>query len=436
MNAGGNDKMSKPGEFEATSRESKASEAYGPTEELGNDIGEFAASAAAPNVISVPKTEKKGKEKAINGWDKPIEPPHELLGWDGARAEPSEDWQGRPRHPIPAEEQLQRLEYWNQANELSAIQNSAHVDTASPEFIQGAGVADDGSLSNVHSEDAHRTFRLPNDPLTLAKADQTAQSVLEKLNVKRREETPPMTKQERRDCRAAWNQRNKEFADMPNPYKPAADIYIRSAKTSDLHQITDIYNHYIKTSAVALELDPMTHNQWRVRMEDCREEGFDMYVAVQRTAYGNGHSRKHSCEPVFGFAYAEDQNGRRSSCRYAAVAQVYVNWKHLQVGVGRCLLDRVMAMLNFNHFPKKGVEWVGDMPLKQREIKKVLIEIPYWDDSDEERALFTMVKNEKTGQMDRVPGWKARWLESVQFEYECTVREIGFKKACLEKGKR
>ena len=436
MNAGGNDKIGKPGKFEPVSLEGKASEANVPTEELGDDIGNFAASAAAPNVMAVPETEKKGKEKAINGWDKPIEPPHELLGWDGARAEPNEDWEGRPRDKIPVEEQLLRLEYWNQANELSASQNSAHVDTASPEFIQGAGIADDGSLSNVHSEDAHRTFRLPNDPLTLAKADQTTQSVLEKLNVKRREETPRMTKQERRDLRAALNQRNKECADMPNPYKPAADIYIRPAQVRDVPQITDIYNHYIKTSAVALELDPMTHDQWRTRMEDCRDEGYDMYVAVQRTANGNGQSRKDSCEPVFGFAYAEDQNDRRSSCRLAAVAQVYVNWKHLQVGVGRCLLDRVMAMLNINHCPKQGVEWVGDMPLVQRGIKKVLIEIPYWDDSEEERAIFTMAKNQKTGQVDRVPGWKARWLESVQFEHEGTLRAIGFKKACLEKGKR
>ena len=451
MDAGGSDRTGKPkslegkasevngltkqrgddiGKFQTVSLEGKASEANGPMEALGDENGKF--------VTALPKIEKKGKEKAINnGWDKPIVPAHELLGWDGARAEAYEDWENRPRGKVPVEEQLQRLEHWHQASELSASQDSAHVDTASPEFMQGAGI--DGSLSNVHSEDAHHTTRLWNDPLTLAKSDLTTESVIEMHNAKgtfEKEGERRMSKQEKRDLRAALNQRNKECADMPNPYKPAADIYIRPAKVRDVPQIADIYIHYIKTSAVALELDPMTHDQWRTRMEDCRDEGYDMYVAVRKTADGNGHSRKDSCEPVFGFAYAEDQNDRRSSCRFAAVVQVYVNWKHLKVGVGRCLLDRVMAMVNINHCPKKGVEWVGEMPLVQREIKKVLIEIPYWDDSEEEQAIFTMVKNQKTGQMERVPGWKARWLESVQFEYECTLRGIGFKKACLEKGKR
>lgn len=442
VSSGGNDEAGKPENkgAEVISLEGKASEAAanGPAETLVADNGKLTASAAAPHTIASPKSKKSGKEKTIssNGWDKPIQT-HDLLGWDGARVEPHYDWEGRPKDKIPIEEQLQRLEHWSQANELEASQSIAHVDTTSPEFMQGAGVADDGSLSNVHSEDAHRTHRLPNDPLTLAKADLTTQSVVEKLNAKRREEVtePSLTKQERRDLRAAFIQRNKDCADLPNPYKPAADIFIRSAKAKDLHQITQIYNYFIKTSAVALELDPMTHDQWRTRMEDCRDEGYDMYVAVQKTANGNGNSRRDSCEPIFGFAYAEDQNDRRSSCRFAAVAQVYVNWKHFQVGVGRCLLDRVMAMLNVNHFPKQGVEWVGEKPSVQREIKKVLIEIPYWDDSEEERAIFSMVKNEKTGQMDRVPGWKAKWLESVQFEYESTLRGIGFKKAGLDKGK-
>ena len=396
-----------------------------------------------PHNSSKSKKQEKDNQnpKDVNGWDKPFETAHPLLGWDNKRVECPEDWEGRSRQPIPAKEQKRALESWAEASESAFHGASTYIDTALPEFAQGTGVIHDGSLSTGLSEQAHFTRRLPNDPLTHAKAEQTAQSKIEEHMAKRQEETPEpperkLTKQEQRQLRQAMRQRDAEFAKIPNPYKPKADIYIRPAQTRDLPQIVEIYNHYVQTSAVALELDPLDQNTWRLRMEDCRGEGYDMYVAVQKSGQGNGRYRRDHCEPIFGFAYAEEHNHRRTSCRFAALAQVYVSWKHLRIGVGRCLLDRVMAMLNINHHHKQGVDWIGEPSLFRREVKKVLIEIPYWDDSEEERAIFKMEKNEITGLMERVPGWKAKFLENVQFEYAATLKEIGVKQARLEKGKR
>ena len=127
-----------------------------------------------------------------------------------------------------------------------------------------------------------------------------------------------------------------------------------------------------------MELDPLTDAKWTERMEDCRGDGFDMFVAVQKTATGSGRSRRAHAreEPVFGFTYAEATYGKRNSGRFTATVQVYVNWRHLHIGVGRCLMDRVMTMLNFNHDCKPGVEYVGAKPLMQREVKKVVIGKP------------------------------------------------------------
>ena len=121
---------------------------------------------------------------------------------------------------------------------------------------------------------------------------------------------------------------------------------------------SEIYNHYGKISAIVLELDPLTNAEWVKRMDGCREEGFDMFVAVQKTATGNGQTRRAHAreEPVFGFTYAEHAYNARHVCRFTASVQVYVNWRHLRIGVGRCLMDRVMTMLNFNHDCKPGVE--------------------------------------------------------------------------------
>ena len=404
---------------------------------IKNDIGSSSLTSPQENLRS--KKQKKDKQKLndTEEWGKPLETAHPSLGWDSKHTELPEDWEERSRPPIPAKEQLQALESWTRASESAFHESWTHVDTALPEFTLGTGVVYNGSLSTGLPDQAHFTRRLPNDPLTHARAEQTAQSKIEEHKAKRQEEAPEpqLTKKEQRQFRREMRQRELEFANLPNPYKPKADIYIRPAQARDLPQIAEIYNHYVKTSAVALELDQLSGDTWRARMADCRDEGYDMYVAVQKSGQGNGRNRRDQCEPIFGFAYGEDQNGRRSACRYTALAQVYVSWKHLRIGVGRCLLDRVMAMLNINHHYRQGVEWQGERLLLQREVKKVLIEIPFWDNSEEERAIFKTVKNQTTGQMDRVPGWKAKWLESVRFEYATTLKEIGIKQATLDKGK-
>ena len=411
--------------------------------------GQMNVATGKNDVASQSKGQQKDKQPAneVRAWYRLAEVPHPFVGWDDNRAESPEDWDTRSHVAVPpTKEQKSALESWVESSESAFHEASTYVDTALPEFTLGTGLIHDGSLSAGLPDQAHSTRRLWNDPLTMERSEQTAQSMIEEHNAQRQAEITeakkqqgmpeaPLTKQEQRQRRQILRQQNEELAKIPNPYKPKADIYIRPAQIRDLPQIVEIYNHYIKTSAVALELDPLDQATWRHRMDDCRREGFEMYVAVQKAAQGNGRNRRDNCEPIYGFAYAEDQNGKRSSTRFAAIAQVYVSWMHLRIGVGRCLLDRVMAMLNINHHHKQGVDWVGDPPLKQREIKKVLIEIPYWDDSDEERAIFRMEQSENTGQMNRASGWKARFLESVQFEYSSTLRGVGFKQASLDKGK-
>ena len=401
--------------------------------------GDGSAARTTPKASSRSNGQSKDKQNATNSkeWDKPSKPVHPLLDWEGKRNGHHDDWEGRRRDSISAREQLQIFESWTQASESAADVAAAHLDIASPAFILGTGIVHNGSLSTGLSDEAHFTRRLPNDPLTHARAEQTAQSIVKERMAKMREEgtEPRSTKKQTREYREALRQRDLESKSMPNPYAPTADIYIRPAQIKDLPQITDTYNHYVRTSAITLELDLLTRDMWRTRMEDCREEGYEMYVAVQKGGKGNGTARRDNREAIFGFAYAEDQSDRRSSCRFSAIVQVYVNWKHLRIGVGRCLLDRVMATVNINHHDRRGVDWVDDKRLTQREIKTVMIEIPYWDSTDEERAVYQMAKNERTGQMERVPGWKASFLEKVGFEHAYTAKSIGFKKASLEKGK-
>ena len=59
-------------------------------------------------------------------------------------------------------------------------------------------------------------------------------------------------------------------------------------------------------------------------------------------------------------------------------------------------------------------------------------EVPYWEDHEEERALWVKVRNEQTGEIETKPGWKTRLLNSLKFEHVATFQGFGFRQACLD----
>lgn len=124
-----------------------------------------------------------------------------------------------------------------------------------------------------------------------------------------------------------------------------------------------------------------------------------------------------------------------------------MNWKHLREGVAKCLLgtcfrpvaqrlpgwghadsgiiDRILTRLNYNHHHRQGVDYVGEEPLTRREVKTIVIEVPFWDNTEEENAITVTVRNDKTGATEKVPGWKTKLLESLRFEHVATLPGVG-----------
>ena len=333
-----------------------------------------------------------------------------------------ESWEDRAPHDYSAPEHISLTRNWTGQRAQEVREQPVLVDTSAPGFAQGTDVPVGGRLETAISEDTHKTHRM-DDPFTEAKADQTAQAAMEAFQKKKQAEAPAkpkLSKKEKQEIRQEWLKRQEGYIKLEknHPNKPIADIYIRPAEEKDLSDITDIYNSYIENTAIALEISPMTVTMWRARMEDCRDEGFDFFVAVQRSGRGVGHSRRAACEPVCGFTYADDIGGKAHAYRFTAQMQVYVSLGHPRVGIGRCLVDRMMAVLDINHAPRGGVEWRGDQARNQREIKKVIIEVPYWDQVPADVEALE---------------WKTQWLTGedgkshMRFEYSGTLKEIGFK---------
>lgn len=222
------------------------------------------------------KRPANGKKTATkdNGWHQPVTPSHPLVNdWDGSPVDVPEDWEGRSRKPIPKVERKTSLDTWFSGQGITPSAGEGIVDITSPDFTLGTGVVHETSITsgkskylNVYltedakpkritaqrlsgsgltsitgpSNQAHFTRRLPNDPLTLARVEQTAQAKVEEYMAKKQGENGKKepTKEEKRANRRALQQLDQGIAASPNPYKPIADIYIRPAQAKDLQQIT------------------------------------------------------------------------------------------------------------------------------------------------------------------------------------------------------
>ncbi len=335
-------------------------------------------------------------------------------------------WEERDPHDYDAPEHQSHLHEWSGRIAQEIGEEPVVVDTSAPGFAMGTYVPVEGRLESAVSEDAHETYRL-DDPYTERKSNQTAQAAIEALLKKKGTEEPEQlapTKAQKLEARALQRERQLHFIEMErnHPNKPVADIYIRPAEEKDLGAMAEIFNWYIKNTAATVEIQPKTLATMRELMQESREEGFDMYVAVQRSGRSgaNGHNHRVVSEPICGFTYANDLAGQNHSYIYTAELFVYASHDHPHVGIGRCLFDRMMDLLDINYAPKGGCEWRGEQLLTRREIKKVQVNIPYWDKVEADNEDLQWKGNWLTGQ-----GVADKYF--MKFVYQGTLAEIGWK---------
>ena len=368
------------------------------------------------------KTKKALKLEKImmsKGWSPPKAGPIRPEG-DWYHQE-EEQWEERPPHLYGAAEHVSALEAWVDDRLQQIPSQPVFTATSSAGFVDGTEIPDGELVHSSPTDEDHGTRRLT-DPFTAAKGNQTAQNAIEKFQQKKQLESPKphkYTKEEKRELREAHRQIQKYYLEMEknNPNKPDIDIYIRRAEINDLGPITEIYNWYIENTCIALELKAMEPSQWQARMDTCRDEGFEMFVAVLKL--GKGERQHSSRERVCGFVYANELGGRAHSYRFTAQIEVYVSQEYLHRGIGRCLFDRMMAIVDFNHPPSGGVEWRGPPMLNIREISRIHVEVPYFaDDAAEVEAME----------------WKKAWLcgskgrGRMHFQHYATQPGFGFKK--------
>lgn len=219
-----------------------------------------------------------------------------------------------------------------------------------------------------------------------------------------------------------------------NPHAPLLNIYIRRATLRDMPEIRDIYNHYVDHGVCTPETSGRTTLDMQERFQVCMTRSvacvpspnehaaksqqdtqtntLPYLVACERggtSSKGQRRARKFNADFVLpdrivGFAHADDYNDMLSMYRFTAEIEVFTHKEFLMKGIAKCLLDKLIGLLDPGYVERGGFEVVGDDLIgigPSRLIKMIVCNFPY-----------DAKKPEKVE-------WVGRWL--------CSPEWLGFK---------
>jgi L-amino acid N-acyltransferase YncA len=177
-------------------------------------------------------------------------------------------------------------------------------------------------------------------------------------------------------AKAARDARHLEIAmavDEPNPFSPKIDMYVRPVQEKDADAIMKIYNHYVATSIVPEDQDPISITDAQYLIESSKKEKLPFVVAVKGRIPAKLDAQRRSrtskvilpqVESVIGFAFAERFNyafsgSTKGRSRGTVCIQLYVHPEHTRKGVGRNTLDQLLHCMATAYTFKNGCPWIN-----------------------------------------------------------------------------
>jgi L-amino acid N-acyltransferase YncA len=223
-----------------------------------------------------------------------------------------------------------------------------------------------------------------------------AENRKEKEKAKKDAETKKRKQQQEK---AAKLGKGLKSIDAPKKIKPGINIYIRAAKPEDISSIREIYNYYVTYSTYTPEIQPRTKRDMQSRLEDVRDNSFPFLVVCQRGEKLTGRGKKRREEPitlpekVIGFGFADDYNDMLGMYRFTAELEIYIHHDNYLKGLGKCLMDKLLGLLDPEYIEHGGYDIEGDEAEgigARRMTKNIIVNLPY--------------------EKPEVLEWKARWL--------------------------
>ena len=173
-------------------------------------------------------------------------------------------------------------------------------------------------------------------------------------------------------------------AENLNNFKPTEKIFLRPAHPDDMREIRDIYNHYVDHVCVVPEVDRRSIEEMEDRWRAIKAHSFPFIVACTKgqviKARKRGQEDLILRYKVVGFAFADDYDSPRSIYRFTCEAQVFVHKDHYMKGIGKSMLDKLVALLDQNYLERGLYDTQGDEldgVGRIRLVKHIIISFPY-----------------------------------------------------------
>lgn len=208
-------------------------------------------------------------------------------------------------------------------------------------------------------------------------------------------------------------------ADVHQAIKPGVKLYIRSAKPADLNAIRDIYNHYVEYSVSTPEIARRTRLHMELRHEEIVRNKLPFLVACQPGEVIKSRRKKKDDddvifpEIVLGFAFAEDYHDMLGMYRFTVEAEVWVHKDYYMKGIGKCLMDKLMGMLDAEYIERGGYDIEGE-ELEgmgpSRMIQNIIINLPYDADTP--------------ARLEWLGNWLTKW---IGFKQSGDLKGLGLK---------
>ncbi|KAF2492174.1 hypothetical protein BU16DRAFT_491596 [Lophium mytilinum] len=174
------------------------------------------------------------------------------------------------------------------------------------------------------------------------------------------------------------------YADHPEPpdnsLHPKGNIFVRPAYPADMEQVRDIYNHYVMHTIQSPEYEPRTRTHMVNRITDITNNHLPYIVAIDRSHKGPNSGLRHLPERIVGFANADDYCHPGSMYRFTVEMELYVHPEYSHKGVGSCLLDKLLDLLDNGYRARGGYDWYAKPDYRsdgQRVVKTVNVQVPY-----------------------------------------------------------
>ncbi|KAL4799066.1 hypothetical protein BDV19DRAFT_385746 [Aspergillus venezuelensis] len=162
---------------------------------------------------------------------------------------------------------------------------------------------------------------------------------------------------------------------LRSPGSPVANIYLRPVEDRDVPGLKKIYDWYARNSVDSPNTHDLDEDAVRGRIEESNNSNLPFIVAIDR------RSTTSRSEKVLGYACAREFD-RHEASRFTAELEVYVRAEHTSLGIGRCLLDKLIELCDATYRPKSDFEFLnttklGYLPGGRRRLARMVFTLGY-----------------------------------------------------------